>query len=224
VKRIVTTTKIPGKNAAVYDRLLDEILSCRLPPGSQIFEQDLANRFGMSKSPVREALQRLRQQGLVDVKARSGYRVSPISLTQVNEMYDMRFMYESTCALLAIAHASEADIARLDAFHSAPMYTSITKWTALNRRFHMELAGICGNNRLAETAAEFIAQFDRFTHVGVSRLAQPLRLDGFVEEHAAIVEAIRKRDRRRVQSILKSHIESSRRRALEVFSHPPIVP
>ena len=219
-----STTKGIGKNATVYDRLRDEILNCRIPPGAQIFEQDLANRFGMSKSPVREALLRLRQQGLVEVKARSGYRVSPMSVTEVNEMYEMRIMYETTCAALAIAHASEEEIGRLDVLRTAPKCNDIADWTALNRRFHMELAGICGNNRLARTATEFIDQFTRFTHVSLSRLRQPLRLDKLFDEHAAIVAAIRERDRRRAQSILKSHIETSRRRIIDALSDTPIFP
>jgi DNA-binding GntR family transcriptional regulator len=223
LKRIVTT-RTPGKNATVYDRLRDEILNCRLAPGSQIFEQDLANRFGMSKSPVREALLRLRQEGLVEVKARSGYRISPISISQVNEMYEMRIMYETTCASLAVTHASEADIARLDAFETMAACTDIAGWTAMNRQFHMELAGICGNGRLARTAAEFIDQFTRFTHVSASRLRQPLRLGQFVGEHTAIVAAIRDRDRRRAQTILRNHIEASRRRILDALENPPIVP
>ena len=211
-------------SVTVYDRLRDEILNCRIPPGAQIFEQDLANRFGISKSPVREALLRLRQQGLVEVKARSGYRVSPMSVTEVNEMYEMRIMYETTCAALAIAHAGEEEIARLEVFRNAPQCTDVAEWTALNRRFHMELAAICGNDRLARTAAEFIDQFTRFTHVSLSRLRQPLRLEKLFEEHAAIVAAIRERDRRRAQSILKSHIETSRRRILDALSGPPVVP
>lgn len=217
-------TKSTDKDATVYDRLRDDILNCRIPPGAQIFEQDLANRFGMSKSPVREALLRLRQQGLVEVKARSGYRVTPMSVTQVNEMYEMRIMYETTCAALAIAHASEEQIARLDMFRTVPHCTEVADWTAQNRSFHIELASICGNNQLARTAAEFITQFTRFTHVSASRMRQPLRVDKFVDDHAAIIAAIRDRDRRRAQSALKSHIEASRRRILDALSSPPIVP
>jgi DNA-binding GntR family transcriptional regulator len=209
-------------DATVYDRLRDDILFCRIPPGAQIFEQDLANRFGTSKSPVREALLRLRQQGLVTVKARSGYRVTPMSVTQVNEMYEMRVMYETTCAALAIEHAAEEELKRLEAFRALPRNADIADWTALNRSFHMELAAICGNQQLARTAAEFISQFARFTHVSLTRMRR-LKFDKFVDDHAAIIAAIRKRDRRRVQSVLKVHIEASRRRILEALSNSPII-
>ncbi len=212
-----------AKNATVYDRLREDILFCRIPPGAQIFEQDLANRFGTSKSPVREALLRLRQQGLVDVKARSGYRVTPMSVTQVNEMYEMRVMYETTCAALAIKHASDEDLARLDAFSTVPECSSVSEWTAVNRNFHMELAAICGNNQLARTASEFISQFARFTHVSSSRMRR-LRLDKLVEDHAAIIAAIRDRNGRRAQSALKAHIEASRRRIIDALSSAAIVP
>lgn len=206
------------KYAHVYEALRDEILSCRIPPGGQIFEQELADRFGVSRAPVREALLRLRQDGLVDVKARSGYRVTAMSVDMVNQMYEMRIMYETTCAALAVEHAGEEDIARLDVFRTLPKCADVAAWAAVNRRFHMELAGICGNSRLAATAAEFIAQFARFTHVSASRLRQPLRLEKFVDEHAAIAAAIRGRDRRRAQAILRRHIEDSRRRIIDALS------
>jgi len=211
-----------GPDATVYDRLRDDILFCRIPPGAQIFEQDLANRFGTSKSPVREALLRLRQQGLVTVKARSGYRVTPMSVTQVNEMYEMRAMYETTCAALAIEHAGETDLDRLEAFRTPPECADIAGWTALNRNFHMELAAICGNQQLARTASEFIAQFARFTYVSMSRMRR-LKVAKFADDHAAIIQAIRDRDRRRAQAVLKSHIEASRRRTLDALSGPAIV-
>ena len=223
MKRPATIDKQAGDNATVYERLRDDILNCRLPPGAQIFEQDLANRFGISKSPVREALLRLRQQGLVQVKARSGYRVTPMSLTEVNEMYEMRIMYETTCAALAIAHASDEAIARLEALTGPTECNDLSQWTAQNRSFHMELAAICGNNKLARTASEFISQFTRFTHVSAGRMRH-LRVDKFVDDHSAIAHAIRERDRRRAQSVLKSHIEASRRRILDALSSPAIVP
>jgi DNA-binding GntR family transcriptional regulator len=211
------------KEATVYERLREDILFCRIPPGAQIFEQDLANRFGTSKSPVREALLRLRQQGLVNVKARSGYRVTPMSVTQVNEMYEMRVMYETTCAALAIAHAGDEELERLDAFRGPPDCGDISDWTVLNRNFHMELAAVCGNHELARTAADFIAQFARFTHVSLSRMRR-LRVDKFAEDHAAIISAIRDRDRRRAQAVLRTHIEASRRRIIDALASPPIIP
>ena len=69
----------------VYTQLRREILSCDLAPGSKIFEQELAERLGVSKSPVREALLRLQEQNLVDVQPRSGYRVRPISLSEAGD-------------------------------------------------------------------------------------------------------------------------------------------
>lgn len=213
----------PDRDASIYHRLREDILFCRIPPGAQIFEQDLANRFGISKSPVREALLRLRQQGLVEVKARSGYRVTPVSVTKVNDMYEMRVMYETTCAALAIAHASDEDLDRLDEFRSAPECSDVSEWTALNRNFHITLASICGNDQLARTAIEFVTQFARFTYLSSSKMRR-FRVDNFVDDHVAIIAALRDRDRRRAQSVLKAHIEASRRRILHALASPPIVP
>ena len=75
----------------VFDHLRKEIMSCELKPGTKIFEQNLAERFQVSKSPVRDALQRLQEQGLIDVIPRKGYRIRPISVTDAIELYEDHF-------------------------------------------------------------------------------------------------------------------------------------
>jgi DNA-binding GntR family transcriptional regulator len=80
-ERLVNTT-------SVLDQLRRDILSCELPPGVAIYEQELARRFGVSKSPVREALLRLQEHNLVEVRSRSGCGVRPISIIEAEEMYE----------------------------------------------------------------------------------------------------------------------------------------
>ena len=74
----------------VHERMRAEILTCTLKPGSLVQENDLALRYGVSKSPVRDAFLRLSQQGLVEVLPRKGYRIKPISVADAAEMYEMR--------------------------------------------------------------------------------------------------------------------------------------
>ncbi|EJW12280.1 Transcriptional regulator, GntR family [Rhodovulum sp. PH10] len=211
-------TPVTGKTATVYQALRVEILDCRLAPGVQIFEQDLAERFGVSKSPVREALLRLCQEDLVEVKARSGYRVAPISASQVNEMYEMRIMYETTCASLAVAHASDDDLRRLEACRVPAVDADIDAWIVANRRFHMALASLCGNGRLGRTAAEFIDQFTRFTRVSATRLRRTLPLEPLVDEHEQVLAALLARDAARAREVLAAHIDSARSRILDALS------
>jgi DNA-binding GntR family transcriptional regulator len=209
---------------SVYAQLRREILSCALAPGSKVFEQELAERFGVSKSPVREALLRLQEQNLVDVQPRSGYRVRPISLTEAGEMYEMRYLYERACVMRAITHASDAALASLHDHLLTKARVPIPEWIEANRRFHSSLASVCGNHRLADAATKLNDQFDRFTFVSVTRLDQPPDFTRFNNDHLALVRAMQKRDKRRAAAIVKSHIDASRERTFQALASPAIVP
>jgi DNA-binding GntR family transcriptional regulator len=211
-------------SAPVYDQLRDDILSCKLAPGLAVYEQELAQRFGVSKSPVREALLRLQEQNLVEVRARSGYRVRPLSLIEASEMYEMRLLYEIACITRAITHAGDEQIAALEDHLTKEPHLAAPDWIALNRRFHSALASICGNARMADAAIKLNDQFDRFTYVSVGRLQQPLDFTRFNEEHAGIIDALRSRDKRRAVSIVRAHIEASRQRTLQALANPAIIP
>ena len=73
--------------SSIYEQLRRDIVTCELPPGSAVYEQELAQRFGISKSPVRDALLRLQEQRLVEVRARSGYRIKSVSVAEAGEIW-----------------------------------------------------------------------------------------------------------------------------------------
>jgi DNA-binding GntR family transcriptional regulator len=208
----------------VYERIRDDILCCTLQPGSPLHEQALAQRFQVSKSPIRDALLRLQEQHLVDVLPRKGYRVRPVSLADAVELYEMRLLYERECALRAIDHAPDATLAALDAFRTGPRGRDMPKWIVYNRRFHLAVAAAAGNSRLQRAATEVIEQFDRLTYVGVHSAGEALDVRQFAAEHAAIVDALQGRDRRRAGALIRAHIEASRKRTLASLAHPVIVP
>jgi DNA-binding GntR family transcriptional regulator len=219
---------VPGQSRlvrdGVYARLRDAILSCALQPGAEIHEQDLASRYQVSKSPIRDALLRLQEQRLVEVLPRKGYRVRPVSVADAVETYEMRDLLERACVIRTIEEASDAAIRALEPFRTAPRDLDPPGWIAYNRRFHIAIASSCGNTRLARAAIEVIEQFDRLTYVSVSGLPRGGGLQKFVEEHAAIIDAIRRRDKRRAQALVRSHVESSRKRTLAAIANPIIVP
>jgi DNA-binding GntR family transcriptional regulator len=213
----------------VYARLRDAILSCALAPGARIHEQALAAHYKVSKSPIRDALLRLEAQQLVEVEPRKGYRVRPISVADAVEMYEMRELLERACVTRAIERATDVDLAALDAFRSVPRGSDLPAWIAYNRRFHIAVAACCGNARLARAAIEVIEQFDRFTFVSVANAAmrtapKGAALQQFVDEHAAIIEALQRRDKRGAQALVRSHVASSRKRTLDAIANPAIVP
>lgn len=208
----------------IYERIRAEILSCALQPGSQIHEQDLARRYEVSKSPIRDALLRLQEQHLVEVLPRKGYRVRPISVGDAIEMYEMRLLYERACVARVIDEASDAEVAGLDALRKVPRNIQLPAWIDYNRRFHIAIANSCGNARLTRATVDVIEQFDRLTYVSVTSPAAPAGLQDFVDEHCAIIDAIKRRDKRQAATLVRDHVESSRKRTLEAISNPVIVP
>jgi DNA-binding GntR family transcriptional regulator len=209
----------------VYERIRSEILSCALRPGTQLQEKDLAEKYGVSKSPIRDALLRLQEQHLIEVLPRKGYRVTPISMTAIREMYEMRSILECSCVRRLIDHATDAELAALDAVAAAPQDSGVTPWIQYNRVFHLALARASGNSRLTRATSEVIEQFDRLIYMNLSNvLREAGNLQGFVDEHTAIVAAIRRRDKRAAVTLTREHVEASRELLLEQVGELAVVP
>src|SRR6201986_347043 len=100
----------------VYERLRDDILACTLAPGDDMREQELAERYGVSRQPVREALLRLEREHLVTVQPRQGYRVNPISLSDARDLLRFRLALEPACVAEAIGNAPQAVLRALDEY------------------------------------------------------------------------------------------------------------
>lgn len=205
----------------VFQRLRADILSCALRPGQQFQERELVERFEVSKSPIRDALLKLEEQGLVEVMPRKGYRVRRIDLADVRDMYDMRDMLERECLTRVIEQAPDPVLAGLERFRFAPEDMSLPGWLDYNRAFHGFFAQNCGNSRLARTALEIIEQFDRLTYMSVTTPGETLLR--FVDEHARLIDAVTARNRREALAIARDHVDASRRRVLDSLESMSIV-
>ena len=100
----------------VYESLRSDILTCHFAPGDDMREQELAERYAVSRQPVREALLRLEREHLVTVQPRQGYRVNPISLTDARDLLRFRFALEPACVAAAIENASDDVLKSLNEF------------------------------------------------------------------------------------------------------------
>lgn len=212
----------------VYEKIRADILACVLAPGSRVFENDLAQRYNVSKSPVRDALLRLQEQGLIEVLPRKGYLIRPISIGDAHDLYEMRLLLEKSCIRRACEEASDEDLASLDKFRIVEN-GNLAHWVTYNRDFHRRIAELSGNARMAKMANEVIDQFDRLTFVGVSNAPSPqsTQISGasekFVAEHCEIIDALQARDRSQVTSLINKHIRKSQKRLFTVLENPPIV-
>ncbi|HLG79714.1 MAG TPA: GntR family transcriptional regulator [Bradyrhizobium sp.] len=204
----------------VYESLRSDILSCRLAPGDDMREQELAERYAVSRQPVREALARLAREHLVTVQPRQGYRVNPISLSDARDLLRFRLALEPACVAEAIENAPDAVLKRLDPFRS--FSGDHEAFIAYNRAFHTALAKASGNRRMAAALCDLIEQADRLVRVSIANLRghNPAKL---VAEHAALIDAMQRRDRRTAVRIIKDHISQTEKRVLPALKRNAVI-
>lgn len=195
----------------VFRELRQDILLCRLPPGAELREAELAERFAVSKSPVRDALSRLVHEGLVIVMPRQGYRVAPISLRDVREMFEYRAVLEAACVRAVVRSASDEELRSLDRFRRFEAASYDDGFIGYNRDFHSTLAALCGNARLVNAVAAQMDQMDRVITLSVSatRKADPARL---IAQHGRLIDALQRRDARGAAALVERHIGGAQKR------------
>jgi DNA-binding GntR family transcriptional regulator len=206
----------------VFEQVRREILSCALMPGEELRENELARRYGVSKSPVRDAMQKLEFEGLVEIEPRRGHRVKPISVSDAEDMLDLRVILETAAVRRIAERAPEADLKDLDRFRSADT-TSISGFTVYNRDFHKHLSRLSGNRRLAEETQRVMEMYDRLCMVSLSNKRGP---DSFAEplaDHVAIIDALQARDGTRAARLLTRHITRSRGSIMRGLERRPVV-
>jgi DNA-binding GntR family transcriptional regulator len=201
-----------------YLRLRQEILTCILVPGQVVSERELAQRYEMSKTPVREALTRVCHEGLVQRLSGRGYMIAPITIQYIRDLFDLRLVLELTAAERAARHASPARIAALQSM-AAVSYSlddpdSHGAFLRTNRGFHLALAEAAENRRLVEILEGLLIEMERLFYLGL-RLrdsSQEMR-----REHQELVAALEAGDVAGVREAMARQVNASRDRILEAI-------
>lgn len=211
----------PSLMEQAYARLRREILSCRLPPGAEISETDIAEHLQMSKSPVREALGRLRMEGFVRAYPRRGYQIAPLTLSDLKELLELRTILESGAVTLAAGRITPEELAQLvqlaDAEDLGPVDagTSLDAFVDANRTFHAAVSRASGNRRVYEQVIHCLDGLERFFYVGArSRDISPQTR----AEHAELIDALRNRDGARARALVVAHNDGTRDGLIELIS------
>jgi DNA-binding GntR family transcriptional regulator len=212
------STKSASLARRAYEALKQDILTCVLAPGAQIYEGELAARYGMSKTPVREALNLLGQEGLVQVLPRRGYLVAPVTLRDVQEVFQLRLLLETAAAELAAEHITEEGLRQLNAL-VAVRYTyrdraSYARFLRANREFHVAVAQASGNGRLAAFVGKLLEDMERILHLGLDLRDSADEMAG---EHAELVDALLRGDGVLARRVVTEQLQSSRKRVLEAL-------
>lgn len=195
----------------IYEQLRADILNCELAPGAEIREGELALRFGVSKSPVRDALMHLQREGLVITMPRQGYRVSPVSLADVDDMFHLRGALERACVERIVRHASDEQLKTLERFRRFEPREWAGGFIEYNRAFHRGLAELARNARMRDHLTDLIDQMERVVRVSVASIkaGDPQLV---VREHCAMIDALQARDTRRAERLALRHIATAGKR------------
>lgn len=205
----------PSRAEHAYQRLRAAIQAGELKPGSRLLELELADWLGSSRTPVREALSRLQNEGLITQEPRRGTIVSELDHSMIAELYVMREVLEGTAAGLAARHASDAEIATLReiAQRDLNFENNPARLAANNRVFHGVLYR-GAHNRYLLKALDLM--MESMVLLGPTTLGLPGRASTAFAEHDAIVSAIEKRDSAAAEAAARAHIRSAYRARLRL--------
>jgi DNA-binding GntR family transcriptional regulator len=205
--------------AIPHVRLVDEaskairevILTGELPPGSQLRQADLAKKMRISRTPLREALMKLEQEGLIAVLPRRGFRVVDLNLEEAIELYELREMLDGLAARLAALRASDDVLKTLGNFirkmDECVQRQDTHGWLIEHGAFHEEIFRASRNTRLIGLIANIRLSIQRFHPV---LLNTQDRLRKAFHEHESIFRAIRSHDPDTAERLARLHIASAR--------------
>jgi DNA-binding GntR family transcriptional regulator len=213
----------PNLTDRAYATIKSRLIYLDLPPGTTFTEASLAHDLGISKTPVREALARVRREGLVEASARSGYRVTPVTVKDARELFALRILLEGEAAALAARHMEDPKhLGELDRLQKASYnpkdVDSIKTYMRRNTEFHMTVAQASGNAHLASVLEEILDQMERLFHIG---LTLTNRADEIIHEHTDLVKAIVSGDEKAAREIAVTQIRNSQKMVLDALLASP---
>jgi DNA-binding GntR family transcriptional regulator len=184
----------------VYDGIRQDILNGTFPPGELLKERELAAKYGVSKTPVREALSLLEQDDLLRAIPRAGYMVTQLTLRDLQEVRQLRATLEAMAARLAAENITDEELEELEGLTST---SDPEEARVFNRRFHTIVARASGNSRLAKMIEQLLDDTDRWAALEVAELTPAELLVG----HKAELDALRTRNPDTAEEAMREHIE-----------------
>jgi DNA-binding GntR family transcriptional regulator len=210
----------------VYLQLKRDVGEFRLVPGDRFTENEVCERLGVSRTPVRQALVRLQQEGYVEVLFRSGWRVLPFDFDKFEQLYDLRMVLETTAAQRLCTEApvcgSQVDRSRLDELAAIWLVSPdarstdgarVSQW---DEAFHCSLVEAAGNAEMTRVHREVT---DRIRIIRRLDFTQAQRITATYEEHAQILQAILSKRTDQACMLLRAHIGSSQAEVRKITLH-----
>ena len=210
-----SSTRVDEAHATIRQRILDNAYA----PGHQVLESTLADELGACRTPVREALIRLANEGLVEIIPRHGMRVLPVSPQDVAEIYVVLAALESAAAeLLAKRRPTDAELRPLveatRELKRALKDDDLDAWAAADERFHQGLVELAGNRTLIDAVARLADRAHRARMFTLRLRPKPLSA---TTEHLAVLDRIRAGDDKGAVEVNRAHRERASRELLAIF-------
>jgi DNA-binding GntR family transcriptional regulator len=192
----------------ITNDLEDKINRGTIKPGERIIEEVLCKTYGVSRSPVREALRVLESQGYVTREPRKGVSVSKVTAKDIEDTYRIRANLESLAVYLAVKRQDPKVLRQLKVIHQkmiqlADQKTNMTAYFNLNLKFHKILVDACGNQRLIQMIDTFVKQTKRYRF---KVLSLPGRLRASLKKHEMIIQSFEKGDAEKAEALRKETI------------------
>lgn len=212
----VTPQSRPGKSSTlIYQKLKRLIIENKLPIDQSIKQDQIAEQYGVSKIPVREALKRLEAEGLVDFIPRRGAFVVELSEFNILEIMEIRYALESHALAIAIPNMVDKDFVLAEkVLKNYEKAKTVSRWSQLNNQFHDCLYTPCGLPRLISLIAsnkERISPFLRLKTSQVSGLSRPHK------EHIAILNACKNQNIKMAVRLNQQHIKTTKKEIVAYF-------
>ncbi|WP_206201890.1 GntR family transcriptional regulator [Terasakiella sp. SH-1] len=204
------------RGEVAYQKLLSAIQHGELKPGTRIREVEVAEKFGISRTPVRDAIRRLESDGLLIHIPRQGAVIKKLDHREVIELYEIREVLEGTAARYAARHASELEILELEDLNEIMLkhHDDPVKVAEANKLFHKSLYR-SANNRYLIDALNNLA--NSMALLGGTTLKVDDRTDTAYQEHQEIIAGIREPDAERADRAARNHIRSAQRIRIRLF-------
>jgi DNA-binding GntR family transcriptional regulator len=197
----------------VYRQIKRAILTCILKPGQIVYEIDMIQQYGVSKTPVREALKLLTQERLIQSIPGTCYLVTQITVKDINEIWEMRSILEEITAKRAASQATVLQLKKLESktgeIFQIHNFEDLIRWYDQNREFHLAMAEITENSRLVAALCSILNEVNRLLLLDPE---MPFDTSVWVHKHQSIMKALKKRDGDLATSVTLEDMQASRPR------------
>ncbi len=189
--------------------ITENIYSGALPPGSRLVESELANKFQISRTPVREAILQLESEGLVKTIPNRGAVVNIYSVDEIDEIYIIFGVLEGMAASLSVEFINEEELNQMESYIAQMEINKQNKdrkeWFMNNNKFHSTFLKPCRKKKLLRLIKNYTTQIGRYWYL---LLSHPENMDVFAEDHKRILEAFKSRNSNVAREQVENHVRS----------------